>query len=92
MKKQTALLALVVLSLGSVQSALADDDKWFSRHDRNHDGKWNYDEFRTAHNDYWKRHHDEKRWSNKEMREHWNSLNHDGYVTTEHVRTLHHWD
>lgn len=93
LKKQIALFALVSLSLGMLQlPSFADSDKWFSQYDHDHDGKWTYNDFRAAHMNYWKHHHDEKRWNNDEMQAHWKELNHDGYVTTDQVRTLHHWD
>lgn len=91
MKKQFALLALAALSSGLMQLPSFADDAWFTHYDRNHDGKWTYNDFRAAHMNYWKHHHDEKRWSEHEMKEHWNALQHDGCVTVDQVRELHHW-
>jgi hypothetical protein len=91
-KKTIAALALVAMSFGLVQQACLADSDWFDRHDRNHDQRWNYNEYKGAHSYYYKNHRDEPRWNNHEMRDHWNGLNHDGYVTREQVHELHHWD
>lgn len=65
---------------------------WFDRHDRNHDNKWNYREFRTANQIYWRKHHDEHPWRSDEVKTKWNTLHENGYVTREKVKELHHWD
>jgi hypothetical protein len=93
MKRQLVLAALTLLAVGA-QTAARADDAWFNKYDHNHDGHWNYGEFKKAHYDYWKHHHDEKRWSDKELRAQWAQWDaeHHGYVTPEQVREFHHWN
>jgi Ca2+-binding EF-hand superfamily protein len=91
MKKQLALVALSMIALGSLQlPALADP--WFDRWDHDHDGKWDYNEFKAANRDYWRAHH-EKVLADRELRAAYKHLDadHDGYVTVEDVKTYHHW-
>jgi Ca2+-binding EF-hand superfamily protein len=91
MKKQMALMALTLISLSSLQlPALAD--VWFDRYDHDHDGKWNYNEFKAANQAYWRAHH-EKVLADRALRDEYKALDadHDGYVTVENVRTYHHW-
>jgi Ca2+-binding EF-hand superfamily protein len=91
MKKQLALMALTLISVGSLQMpALAD--AWFDTWDHNHDGKWDYNEFRGANQEYWKAHH-EKVVADRELRNAYNRMDadHDGFVTVENVRTYHNW-
>jgi hypothetical protein len=93
MKKTIAAMALATLTFGVLQQPVkADQDDWFKRHDRNNDQRWNYNEFKNANRYYYKNHHDDNRWNNKEVREHWNGIHKDGYVTREQVHELHHWD
>jgi hypothetical protein len=91
MKKQIALFALAAVCLGTWQQPAFSAEVWFNNHDHNHDGRWNYNEYRNANQVYFRHHHDENRWSDHEMRHNWDGLNHDGYVTQEQVRTIHHW-
>ena len=91
MKKQLALMALTLVSLGSLQlPALADP--WFDRWDHNHDSRWDYNEFRAANHDYWKA-HQEKVLADKELRRAYRHLDtdHNGYVTVQEVKTYHNW-
>jgi len=91
MKKQFALMALTLISLGSLQlPALADP--WFDRWDRDHDGRWAYSDFQAANRAYWRAHH-EKAIADAELRAAYRKLDadHDGFVTVEDVRTYHHW-
>ena len=91
MKKQFALVALTLVSLGSLQlPALADP--WFDKWDHDHDARWNYAEFKAANDAYWRAHH-EKVLADRELRRAYAHLDrdHDGYVTVEDVRTYHHW-
>jgi Ca2+-binding EF-hand superfamily protein len=91
MKKQFALLVLTLISLGSLQlPALADP--WFDHWDRDHDGRWNYNDFRAANRAYWAAHH-EHVLADQALRRAYRELDHDhdGYVTVEDVRTYHHW-
>jgi hypothetical protein len=92
MKKTIAALALATLTFGVLQQPARADDDWFNSHDRDHDQRWNYNEFKNAHQTYYRTHHDDHdRWNNKQIKEHWNGLNSNGYVTREQVTTLHHW-
>ncbi len=92
MKKYLLLLAASFITLGSLQAAQADD-AWFNRWDRNHDGHWDYNEFRKAHYQYWKLHHDEKRLSDAELRAEFDrrAAAHARYVEANDVRDFHHW-
>jgi hypothetical protein len=92
MKKYLALIALACVTLGGFQSAQADDP-WFNKWDHNHDGHWNYDEFRKAHEAYYRHHKDEKRWSDAELRAEFNrrAAAHAEWVAPEDVRDFHHW-
>jgi len=92
MKKQFALMATLWLVLANTQApALADD--WFDKYDHNHDHHWDYNEFRTAHNTYWKGHRDEKRMDDAELRSEFNRRagDHHDWVDNEGVRDFHHW-
>jgi Ca2+-binding EF-hand superfamily protein len=87
MKKGIFLTSLVALSLASIQGpALADHDGWFNKYDRDHDGRWNYDEFCA----YQKAHH--KHLSDREMREMYDRYDrdHDGYWRREEAHEYHH--
>jgi hypothetical protein len=92
MKKQFALMATLWLVLANTQSpALADD--WFDKYDHDHDHHWDYKEFQSAHNNYWKAHHEEKRMNDAELRAEFDrrAAEHHGWVDNEGVRDFHHW-
>lgn len=91
MKRQFALLSSLLLGLVVISPALADG--WYEHHDHNGDGKWNYSEFRQAHNNWYRDHHD-KHYGNRELRDQFNRFDtdHHGYVTREQVRTFHNWE
>jgi len=93
MKKTFAAVALATLTFGVLQQPVrADQDDWFNHHDRNHDQRWNYNEFKNANRQYYSHHHDDDdRWTNAQIRQHWDGLHHGGYVTREQVNDLHHW-
>lgn len=87
--------AALLLSLSLSAMALpVMAEPWFDRYDHNHDGKWTYDDFSRAHREYVKKHHEEKRMSERALKEQWNKLDkdHHGWVREEQVRSFHHWD
>ena len=90
MMKTFVLACLAVLTLST--AAKADD--WFDRYDRDHNKQWNYQEFKRAHNDYWKHHRNEERWNEAKLHSQFNTWAsaHPGYVEREQVREFHHWD
>jgi len=92
MKKSLALAGLLCLALSNFQLAARADD-WFDRYDRNHDHHWSYDEFRRAHQDWWRAHREEKRLTDAELRAQFNTwdADHHGWVTREHVEHFHTW-
>ena len=49
--RNLSLSALIACSVTILPGFAAD---WFDRYDKNHDGHWDYNEFRRAHNEYWK--------------------------------------
>ncbi len=89
--KRHQLIGTLLLGLLSVSPALADG--WYEHHDRDGDGRWNYNEFRSAHNNYYRNHAGERRYEERELKHHFNRFDsdHDGYVTREQVREFHHW-
>jgi hypothetical protein len=99
MKKQIfglALAAITAVGFGAAQMpALADDfhDHW-DRHDINHDGRWDRNEFHTA-NVYYGKHHPEwhERYARHDSDRAFRRLDtdHHGYLTQENVRTYHHF-
>ena len=93
MKKQFALIALGWFALGSLQTPALANDPWFDKWDHNHDGHWNYVEFKRAHDDYWRHHRDEKRWNDAELRAEWDrrAAAHHEWVAAEDMRDFHHW-
>jgi Ca2+-binding EF-hand superfamily protein len=94
MKKQLIALSLFALALGVWQlPAQADINLSFGQHDRDHDGRWNYNEFRDANRDYYRHHHEVRVISGRQCRDDFNRLDadHDGYVNAEQVRTYHNW-
>jgi hypothetical protein len=90
MTKTIALACLAVLAFSTAAKA---DDPWFDKYDHNHDGHWNYNEFKRAHYDWWKAHRNEKRISDAELRAQYNSWDtaHHGWVDRDQVREYHHW-
>jgi len=92
MKKTLALAGLLCLTLSSVQLAAQADD-WFGKYDRNHDNHWTYNEFANANHDWARRHRNEKRVTDAELRNQFNGwdTDHHGYVTREHVEHYHTW-
>ena len=93
MKRQFALIALAVIALGALHGPAIAGDPWFDRYDHNRDGHWDYNEFKKAHNDYWKHHRDERRWNDAELRAEWDRRagGHPGWVEPGNVRDFHHW-
>jgi hypothetical protein len=92
MKKYLLSLAAAFIALGSLQAAQADDP-WFNKWDRDHDNHWTYNEFKAAHNSYWKAHRDEKRLNEAELRAEFDrrAANHAKWVEANDVRDFHHW-
>jgi len=91
MKKTIAALALATLACGLLQQPSLADNDWFDRHDRDHDQRWNRNEFQRAHKYYYQNNDDHDRWNNRQIRERWNGVNNNGYVTREQVKDLHNW-
>jgi Ca2+-binding EF-hand superfamily protein len=86
-----AALALVVLAVSA--PAKADHDEWFNKYDRDHDGRWTYKEFRSAHYKWLKEHPGERHCSEHDLHGYFNKYDrdHDGYVHCDEVRDFHHW-
>ena len=91
MKRQHALLSSMVLGIMAISPALADG--WYEHHDHDHDGRWNYNEFRAANNNWYAHHAGEHRYNDRELRNQFNhyDADHDGFVTREQVQTFHTW-
>jgi len=95
MKKQLAALILFTMALGTLQlPARADLNVTFGKHDRNHDGRWTYEEFNDANRNYYRQHHDEKVMSQRDLHREFKRLDKDnnGYLTKEEVQTYHNWE
>jgi len=93
MRTQSAIATLLLcanLSLVALPAAFADD-VWFTKYDHNHDGRWDYNEFRKAHHDWARHHRAEKALTDAELRAQWDHYNHDGWVRADDVRTWHAW-
>jgi hypothetical protein len=93
MKKQVALVAALFIGLVGLNSPAFADEAWFVHHDHNHDGHWDYAEFRKAHYEWYKTHPNEKKWKDAELRQEFDrmSASHHGWVAPEDVRTWHTW-
>ena len=94
MKRQFTLIATALLTLGSLQGPAIADEPWFDKWDHNHDGHWDYNEFKRAHGNYWKHHKkDEHRLSEAELRTEWErrAAAHHTWVESKDVRDFHHW-
>ncbi len=89
MRKKT-LLHSAVIGLFAITPAFAHG--FYDNHDRDHDGRWNYNEFRGAQNDWHNQHHDHQ-YGERELQNHFRNLDrdHDGYVNREQVRSFHNW-
>jgi len=92
MKKKVATIAALIISLGTLQGAFADD-AWFHGHDRDHDGHWTYEEFKRAHHEWYKQHPGERRYKEEELRAEFDRLSaeHHGWVGPDDVRSWHRW-
>jgi len=94
MKTKLALLTALAFTItGMSLPAKADSDDWFKKWDHNRDGRWSWNEFRKAHYDWWRAHHDERRLNDHELHEMYRKFDrdHDGYVCPDDVRGFHHW-
>ena len=92
---EKALIASLFLAgVFSVPLGAMADAPWFDRYDHNHDGHWSYSEFRRAHYEWWKAHHEGPRLSDRELRREFDAMSsaHPGWVEREQVRGFHHWD
>jgi Ca2+-binding EF-hand superfamily protein len=91
MKKEFSLLASLVLGLAIISPAFADN--WFEHHDSDHDGRWNYNEFRDAHNNWYNAHHGARAYNDRDLRGQFRHYDHDhnGYVTQQEVQPFHRW-
>lgn len=63
--RKLAFLVLTIFS-NTILPGLAAD--WFNKYDTNHDGHWDYAEFRKANNEYSRRHLDRNPLSDEELR------------------------
>jgi hypothetical protein len=79
MKRLFAALSLLALSFGTLQPPANALELNFGRHDYNHDGRWNYNEYNNA-NQYYYGHHMHHRDFERLDR------NHDGYLSRSEVR------
>jgi hypothetical protein len=93
MRKKYFLLAALALTLMNANTPARADDPWFHKWDHNHDNRWDWNEFRKAHYDWWKAHHEGPRLTDRQLREEFSRFDrdHDGYVKCEEVRDFHHW-
>lgn len=93
MKRTLALLATTWMAVSALQLPANADDAWFNKYDRNHDGHWTYQEFRSAHTEYWKHHRQEQRLTDAELRAEFDrrASAHPGWVAREEVRDFHNW-
>lgn len=104
MKKRLVLLCALALSIGSLQLPATakhhgappnapPPPAWFDHYDHNHDGYWNWDEFRSAHYRWLEEHPGAEHWSEKELRRRYKELakDHNGYVRWEEVQKVHPW-
>ena len=91
MKKQFSLLTALALGLMLVTPALADS--WYEHHDADHDGRWNYNEFRDAHNNWYNGHHQGRVYNDHDLQRQFNNRDRDrdGYVSRQEVQSFHHW-
>lgn len=91
MKRQFSLLASLVLGLVMISPALADN--WYEGHDRDHDGRWNYNEFKDAHNNWYNAHHEGRVYNDRDLQHQFRHYDHDhdGYVSRQEIQTFHHW-
>ena len=91
MKKPIAALCLIALTLGVVQlPAHAQFISVFNHNDRDHDGRWNRQEFYNANNNYYHHHHNVVVLDNGREFDRLDH-DHDGYVTREEVKSYHNW-
>ena len=93
MKKRLASTATIWVAILSFLAPALADDPWFDKWDRDHDGHWNYEEFKRAHYDYWKHHQDEQHWKDAELRAEFNrrAAAHRQWVDAQEIRDFHHW-
>ena len=93
MKKVFLAAMMAVAALSSVQLSAHADDPWFDRYDRDHDGHWTYNDFKHAHYEWYKHHHNEQRITDAELRHQFDTMasTHPGWVEREQVRTFHNW-
>jgi hypothetical protein len=92
MKRQLATALLFAVAFGTFQlPARADFNVAFGRHDYNHDGRWDYNEFHQANRYY---HHHHPGVVVLDNRDEFNRLdvNHDGYLTGPEIQTYRTWD
>ena len=94
MKRQLTAVVLFSLAFGALQlPARADFNVAFGRHDRNHDGRWDYREFNDANRYYYQSHPEVQVINQRDMRRDFDrmDINHDGYLDTNEVRTYRTW-
>ena len=74
-----------------ISPALADG--WYEHHDRDHDGRWSYNEFRDAHHNWYNDHHSGRVYNDRDLQRHFDrhDHDHDGYVSREEVQNFHRW-
>jgi len=95
MKRLLTPLLLFTLAFGCAQlPALADFNLNYGDGDRNHDNRWNYNEFQHANHYYYEHHHGARVSTDSELRHNFDKLdrNRDGYINVDEARSYRNWD
>ncbi len=91
MKKNLALLIVLVTSASLQLPAMADDAPWFTHWDSNHDGKWNWRNFEAANHRWYMQHPGVMHMSEAELRRRFYELDrdHDHLLSCDDVHDFH---
>jgi hypothetical protein len=95
MKRSLTPLFLFTLAAATLNlPALADFNVDFGNHDRNHDHRWNYEEFHHANQNYYSHHPRVTVVSDRDLHHHFERLDrdHDGYINVSEARSYRNWD
>ncbi len=86
-------LSLLALTACLFTTSPSFADEFFKKYDKNHDGHWDYTEFRRAHNEYVKRHPDQGLLNDEELRAEFGrrAYNPRGFVHESGVKDFHNW-
>jgi len=92
MKTKLAIACLLGLSFGIAGTPANAFDISFGNYDRNHDNRWDRDEYYNAHKD-WHRHNDHKYLPKHEVYKRYKTYDRDGdgYLNEGEVREIHDW-